>query len=175
VDGRDFFADAGHLGACLAALDEAKFGLPVFLKVSPLGGVPAIERLLALSEPYSFIGGFMFNLPPGKPNTLRTPSAVWGKWPGAVSGRPFAALADDCIRETYRRMDKRRYAIIGSGGVFTPDDAYRKLKLGASLVQILTALVYEGPGVVARLTRGLGTLLKRDGVRSLSEVIGVDA
>ena len=84
-------------------------------KISPLGGIPTIERLLDVSEPHRFISGFMYNLPPGKPATLTTPSAVWSKWPGAVSGKPFAPLADLCIGETYRRMDRRRYQIVGSG------------------------------------------------------------
>lgn len=175
ADGRDFFADRRHLSACLDAFGDADFGRPIFLKISPLGGIATIERLLELSEPHRFICGFMFNLPPGKPQTIRTPSAVWAKWPGAVSGRPFAPLADDCIRETYRRMDRTRYQIVGSGGVFTPEDAYRKIKLGASLVQILTALVYEGPGVVHRLTLGLANLLRRDGFSSVTEAIGCEA
>ena len=175
VDGRDFFADRGHLEACLEALGEAQLGLPIFLKLSPLGGIPTIERLLDVSEPHRFISGFMYNLPPGKPATLTTPSAVWSKWPGAVSGKPFAPLADPCIGETYRRMDRRRYQVVGSGGVFTAEDAYRKIRLGASLVQILTALVYEGPGVVSRITTGLSRLLRRDGLRSVADAVGVDA
>lgn len=174
ADGRDFFADRAHLDACLSALGEAEFGLPVFLKISPLGGIGTIERLLEAAEPHRFISGFMYNLPPGKPRTLTTPHAVWEKMPGAVSGKPFAPLADECIRETYRRMDQKRYAIVGSGGVFTAKDAYAKLKLGASLVQVLTALIYEGPGVVSRITTGLSQLLERDGVKNVREVIGAD-
>jgi dihydroorotate dehydrogenase len=146
--------------------------VPVFLKVSPLGGVPTIERLLEVAEPHDLISGFSFNLPPGKPANLTTPSAVWHKWPGAVSGRPFADLSDSCIAECYRRMDTRRYAILGSGGVFTAADAYRKLRLGASLVQLLTALVYEGPGVVSRMTRELSALLARDGFEHVGQAVG---
>jgi dihydroorotate dehydrogenase len=174
VDGRDFFADRGQLQACLQALGEAQLGLPIFLKISPLGGIATIERLLEISEPHRFVSGFMYNLPPGKPDTLTTPSPVWSKWPGAVSGKPFAPLADLCIGETYRRMDRGRYQIVGSGGVYTAEDAYRKLRLGASLVQILTALVYEGPGAVSRLTSGLPPLLHRDGLRNIHDAVGVD-
>ena len=170
----DPFLEKLLLEACLEALGEAQLGLPIFLKLSPLGGIQTIERLLNVSEPHRFISGFMYNLPPGKPDTLTTPSAVWSKWPGAVSGKPFAPLADLCIAETYLRMDRARYQIIGSGGVFTAEDAYRKLRLGASLVQILTALIYEGPGVVARITSGLSRLLHRDGLRSVRDAVGLD-
>lgn len=175
VDGRDFFADAGHLNACLAALGETKLRLPVFLKVSPLGGIEAIERVLAAADISDFVSGFMFNLPPVKPERIRTPEQAWRKLPGAVSGPPAAALADFCIRETFRRMDRKRHVLIGAGGVSTAEDAYAKIRIGASLVQLLTALIYRGPGVVHTITKGLAQLLARDGVKHVRDVVGVDA
>jgi len=174
VDGRDFFADAGHLDACLAALGEAKLRPPVFLKVSPLGGVEAIERMLAAADGRDFVSGFMFNLSPVKPERMRTPEHVWREMPGAVSGPPAAALADFCIREAFRRMDRKRHVVIGAGGVSTAADAYAKIRFGASLVQLLTALIYQGPGVVRRITSGLAQLLARDGVKHVADVVGVD-
>ena len=174
IDGRDFFADRGHLDACLGALDDLNLKLPVFLKVSPLGGVEAIERVLAAADARRFVSGFMFNLPPVKPGGMRTPQKVWRALPGAVSGPPAAALADVCIRETFRRMDRKRHVLIGAGGVSSADDAYAKIRNGASLVQLLTALIYEGPGVVRRITEGLAKLLTRDGVKHLKDAVGVD-
>ena len=175
VDGRDFFADAGHVNACLAALGEAKLRQPVFLKVSPLGGVEAIERMLAAADGRDFVSGFMFNLSPVKPEGMRTPEHVWREMPGAVSGPPAAVLADFCIREAFRRMDRKRHVVIGAGGVSTAADAYAKIRFGASLVQLLTALIYQGPGVVRRITSGLAQLLARDGVKHVADIVGVDA
>jgi dihydroorotate dehydrogenase (fumarate)/dihydroorotate dehydrogenase len=86
VDGRDFFADAGHLHACLTALGEIRLRLPVFLKVSPLGGIEAIERVLAAADSCDFVAGLMFNLPPVKPHGMRSAEHLWRKLPGAVSG-----------------------------------------------------------------------------------------
>jgi dihydroorotate dehydrogenase len=143
--------------------------------VSPLGGVEAVERVLAAADSRNFVSGFMFNLPPVKPGGMRTPERVWRKIPGAVSGPPAAALADFCIRETFRRMDRKRYILIGAGGVSTAQDAYAKIRLGASLVQLLTALIYQGPGVVRAITMGLAQLLARDGVKNVRDVVGVDA
>jgi dihydroorotate dehydrogenase len=174
VDDRDFFADHAHLDACLAALDELDLKLPVFLKVSPLGGVEAIERVLAAGDTRGFVSGFMFNLPPVKPEGMGTPEAIWRALPGAVSGPPASALADLCIRETFRRMDRKRHVLIGAGGVSTAEDAYAKIRLGASLVQLLTALIYQGPGVVRKITLGLAELLARDGVKHVTEAVGVD-
>jgi dihydroorotate dehydrogenase (fumarate)/dihydroorotate dehydrogenase len=175
VDGRDFFADSRHLDACLGALEEIKLTLPVFLKVSPLGGVEAIERVLEAAGTREFISGFMFNLPPVKPDGMNAPEKIWRSLPGAVSGPPAAALADFCIAETFRRMDRKRHVLIGAGGISSAEDAYAKIRLGASLVQLLTALIYEGPGVVRSITEGLGQLLARDGIAHVSEAIGVDA
>jgi dihydroorotate dehydrogenase len=175
LDGRDFFADARHLDACLTALGETRLRLPVFLKVSPLGGIEAIERVLAAAEGRDFVSGFMFNLPPVKPEGMRTPEQAWRALPGAVSGPPAAALVDLCIRETFRRMDRKRHVLIGAGGVSTAADAYAKIRIGASLVQLLTALIYQGPGVVRTITLGLAQLLARDGVRNVADIVGVDA
>ena len=175
VDGRDFFADARHLKACLDVLGEMKLQLPVFLKVSPLGGVEAIERVLAAADGRDFVSGFMFNLPPGRPEGMRTPELALRNMSGAVSGPPASALADLCLRETFRRMDRKRHVLIGAGGVATPKDAYAKIRLGASLVQLLTALIYRGPGVVHEITAGLAELLARDGVKNVADAVGVDA
>ena len=64
--------------------------------------------------------------------------------------------------------------IVGVGGVFTADDAYERIRAGASLVQLYTGLIYEGPGVIARILRGLAERLERDGFTNVHEAIGVD-
>lgn len=174
-DGKDFFADRPRLDAWLAALSAERLTLPVFLKVSPLGGVAAIEQLLAAAEPHDVIRGFMFNLPPVKPEQhLTSPRAIWETMPGAVSGPPSAPLLDACLRECYKRMDRTRYTLFASGGISTGADAYRKIRMGASLVSLYTALIYEGPLVVRRVTQELLALMSRDGLKSVADAVGVD-
>ena len=85
------------------------------------------------------------------------------------------SLADECIRQAYRRMDRKRDQIVGSGGLFTPVDAYRRIKFGASLVQILTSLLYEGAGVLRSLTVRIAALLRRDEFSSVTEAIRCEA
>ncbi|EJW12778.1 Dihydroorotate dehydrogenase [Rhodovulum sp. PH10] len=174
-DGRDFFADRGRMSAWLDALDAARLDRrPVFLKVSPAGGIAGIEQLLELCDAHDTIDGFMFNLPSTKPAGLKTPESVWKSLPGAVAGPPAAAVLDECLVECYRRMDRSRYVLLASGGVSSPEDAYAKIRKGASLVELLTAMIYQGPGVVHRITVGLADLMARDGVKSVSEVVGAD-
>lgn len=175
--GKDFFDRPGAIRDLLAILMPLKATCPVFLKLAPIADDATLDRILEEVDPFPFVRGFSFNLPPGKPDdlALKTPSSAWRGWPGAVSGPPVSARIDDCVRRLYCRMPREWYSIIASGGVSTAEDAYRKIRLGASLVQIYTALVYEGPSVTKRIAAGLAELLRRDGFSNVSEAVGVDA
>lgn len=92
---------------------------------------------------------------------------------GGLSGKPLFTHATTMLSSMYKRT-QGKLTIIGCGGVFTAEDAYAKIRAGASLVQLYSALVYEGPGLVARINRGLAELLKRDGFSSVREAVGND-
>jgi dihydroorotate dehydrogenase len=83
-------------------------------------------------------------------------------------------MMDRVVADLNSRMDRKRYCLIGTGGVSDGASAYRMIRLGASLVQVLTALVYEGPGVVRRALRELDALLARDGFTHVADAIGID-
>ena len=175
ADGRDFFLDGNNMQACIAAVGELNLRLPVFMKASSAGGAAAVERVLAAADGHDFIAGFMFNQVPGKPERLKTPEAVWRSLPGTVAGPPIAYRAPmAATAECFRRMKKNRYVLISAGGVTTAEDAYAKIRNGASLVQLFTAMVYEGPLLARRIARGLSQLLKRDGFKSVSQAVGAD-
>ncbi|MPY66023.1 quinone-dependent dihydroorotate dehydrogenase [Deinococcus sp. SDU3-2] len=93
---------------------------------------------------------------------------------GGLSGRPLTERSTALVRGAYR-LTRGRVPVVGVGGVFTAEDAYAKIRAGASLVEVYTALIYEGPGLPARLGRGLSRLLERDGFASVTEAVGVDA
>ncbi len=177
-EGRGFFHEPERLTQLLKeldALDGRGVVKPLFLKVAPFQSLAQLEAFLATVEPARSVTGFSINLPPGKPAGLITPASQLSAMPGAVSGPIAAAAADWTLRELYSRMDRSRYHLIGSGGVFTGEDAYRKIRLGASLVQLMTALVYEGPGIAATINRALARLLEADGVQHIAQAVGVDA
>jgi dihydroorotate dehydrogenase (fumarate)/dihydroorotate dehydrogenase len=175
ADGRDFFLDGNNMSACIAALAGLGLTLPVFMKSSSAGGIEAIERVLAAADGHDFIAGFMFNQVPGKPDRLKTPEALWRSLPGTVAGPPLVYRAPmACTAECFRRMDKRRHVLISAGAVTTAEDAYAKIRNGASLVQLFTAMVYEGPFLARHIARGLAKLLERDGFKSAAEAVGAD-
>jgi dihydroorotate dehydrogenase (fumarate)/dihydroorotate dehydrogenase len=167
----DYVYSARHLKD-VGALSELNFRCPVFLKISPRGGIRRIEEILQAVEGLSWVSGFVFNAPPGKPNGLLTPRRFVEVMPGAVTGKPVERQINEYICKMYGLMDRSRYKIIGSGGVFTAEDAYRKICLGSSLVQLVTGMVFEGPGVAKKINLGLLSLLERDGFSNLSEAIG---
>ncbi|WP_068773724.1 quinone-dependent dihydroorotate dehydrogenase [Paenibacillus sp. FJAT-26967] len=92
---------------------------------------------------------------------------------GGLSGRPLTIRSTELISRVYA-MTGGKLPIIGSGGIFTAQDAYDKIKAGASLVEIYTALIYEGPGILKKLNEGLLALLKKDGYTHISQAIGAD-
>jgi dihydroorotate dehydrogenase (fumarate)/dihydroorotate dehydrogenase len=173
-DGRGFIHDAARLRRLLDAVGRLELAKPVFLKVAPFPGAREIEAFLGAVDSARWVRGFIINLPPGKPPGLTTSPQALAHMPGAVSGKPCEAAMNHTIAELYSRMDRRRYVIVGTGGIFTAEDAYRKMRLGATLVQLLTALVYEGPGIVRRIRRGLAEIAERDGLRHISDAVGHD-
>lgn len=172
--GRDFFAEPGRIRNLLTLLEAEQIQKPVFLKISPMGGDEALDRVIEEVGNSKLVSGYMLNLPPGKAVPLQTPESIWSNLPGAVAGKPVEAFINNRLAELYRRIDRKRQVIIAAGGVFSADDAYQKIRMGASAVQLLTGMVYEGPGLIARNNRDLSALLERDGFSNIQDAVGVD-
>ena len=92
---------------------------------------------------------------------------------GGLSGEPTRAHSLELIRRAYKNYGDK-LTIIGVGGVFSAEDAYAKIKAGASLVGLITGLFFEGPQLIGRMNRELLQLLKNDGFSSIPEAIGAD-
>jgi len=93
---------------------------------------------------------------------------------GNLSGKPTWEISNHLIKETFLNYGDK-LTIIGVGGVFSPEDAYTKIKLGASLVELITGMIFGGPQLIGQINLGIVKLLKKDGYRHISEAIGVDA
>ncbi len=93
---------------------------------------------------------------------------------GGLSGKPLAALARQRLID-FRKATGGDIPLIAVGGVADADDAYARIRAGASLIQLYSALVYRGPGLAKQISNGIAERLRRDGFKALSEAVGVDA
>ncbi len=93
--------------------------------------------------------------------------------PGGLSGRPLTIRARELIRDIHTHT-RGKIPIIGVGGVSSAEDAWLHIRAGASMVELYTGLIYEGPGVVERIKTGLADLLRRGGFRSIGDAVGID-
>lgn len=175
ADGRAFISDSCRIQSLIQAVGDLKPVKPVFLKVAPFAAVDQMEAFLRTVEGATWVTGFSTNLPPGKPAGLSTPESELARMPGAVSGMPSHARALQTVRDLRARIDLKRYSLIASGGVSSAEDAYAFIRAGASLVQLATALIYQGPSIVPRISEGLANLLRRDGFSSVSAAVGASA
>jgi len=111
------------------------------------------------------------NTTTARPEGLKSPHAAE---PGGLSGKPLMAPSTALLAE-FHRLTEGKLPLIGVGGVASAADAYAKIRAGASLVQLYTAMVFEGPGLVPAIARGLADLLHRDGFTAVAEAVGADA
>ncbi len=168
------FQEPHMLDDLLAAIAKEKKTCPVFLKIASHLTETEVDEILAVVEKYPFVDGFITgNLSKRRDILdLKSPEEKLNLIPaGGISGRPVRELTTNMIRYIYKKTGGK-YAIIGLGGIFTAEDAYEKIKAGASLVQIITGLIYGGPTTVKDINKGLVTLLKRDGYTNVSDAVG---
>jgi dihydroorotate dehydrogenase len=92
---------------------------------------------------------------------------------GGLSGRPLRARSTEVVRHLFRQT-KGKLPIIGVGGIFTAVDAWEKIAAGASLIQVYTGLVYEGPGLAKAIVSGLRERLADRGCRSIAQAVGCE-
>jgi dihydroorotate dehydrogenase len=115
-------------------------------------------------------GMIVSNTTLARPASLKSANA---KESGGLSGAPLFAPSTAILKAVRQRVGDRM-ALIGVGGVSSGADAYAKIRAGASLVQLYTAMAYEGPGIVTRIKRELSALLARDGFARVADAIGTD-
>jgi dihydroorotate dehydrogenase len=152
---------------------ETKQG-PILLKIASHLSPEEVDGILEVVEKYPFVDGFVIaNLSKRRDIlNLVSPKERLDLIPqGGISGKPVRELSTNMIRMIYKKTGGR-YTIIGLGGVFTAEDAYEKIKAGASLVQIVTGLIYGGPLAVKRINQGLVELLKHDGYATVGDAVG---
>ena len=164
--------DEGALSALLAAVQEARTvgGPPVFLKVAPDLGDDDPDQILRVAMQHNVDAIIVANTTVSRPPLQ---SRFAGE-SGGLSGEPLKALALDALRR-FRAASGGAMPLIAAGGIASTEDAWARIRAGASLVQIYSAMIYEGPGLARRIAAGLADKLAEEGFASIAEAVGSDA
>ncbi len=166
------------LGDLLGRLVEARAGLtaqgavpvPLLLKIAPDLDGGQREAVAEAVTGHGLDGMVVSNTTTARPEGLKSPEAGEA---GGLSGPPLFEAATELLADMYR-LTKGRVPLVGVGGISSGRDAYRKIRQGASLVQLYTAMVYRGPWVAAHVARELWECLEADGFASVAEAVGAD-
>lgn len=162
--------DKSALDDLLGKVMEARTrNTPVFLKVAPDLEPADIDDIVEISLARGLEALIVSNTTITRPN-LRSRHAHES---GGLSGAPLSDLALQRLRD-FRKASGGKMKLIGVGGIASGQDAYDRIRAGASLVQIYSALVYKGPGLATKINRDLARLLRRDGFENISQAIGTE-
>lgn len=165
------FYSSKNLSELLKAIDGLHVTRPIFVKMPISKSLTETREMLKVISRYSPIGVIIGNLQTNRRNKLLVPAEV-AKFPvGNFSGKPTFDDSNERISMCYTTFGKR-FTIIGCGGVFSGADAFEKIRRGASLVQLITGMIYEGPQLITQINLELEDLLKSKGYKSISDAIG---
>ncbi len=160
--GQDF-ADPILFGRLAAAVEKMRLRQPVIVKMSPDLSRKNIDRIVKSAASHRIAGFVCSNLT--KQHEMET---------GGLSGKAVERKANNLLAYMYRKNLEYggRFILIGTGGIFSAEDAYAKIKLGANLVELITGMIYNGPQLPGEINRDLCRLLKRDGYANISQAVG---
>lgn len=171
--GGEPFTTSERLEKLLQSVDELQLKKPVFIKMPISLDDQAFDDLTAVIVRHKIAGLAIGNLLKDRAMAKLSddlPDSV----KGGLSGKPNKNIATAHVRRCYKKYGDQ-LVIIGIGGVMSAEDAYEKIKAGASLVALISGLIFEGPQLVGDINHGLVKLLKRDGYASISEAVGKGA
>ena len=178
--------DKAALDEILAALQQVNAAMarkhsptqispkPVLVKVAPDLAFEALDEILELVGPRQLAGIVATNTTIARPQTNDARIKQTYAETGGLSGRPLRARSTEVIRHLFRQS-KGTVSIIGVGGISSAADAWEKITAGASLVQVYSGLVYEGPSVVREIVDGLRWRLEVEGMKELRQAVGTQA
>lgn len=170
--GGEPFTTPERLDMLLTAVDALELVKPVFIKMPISVDMKTFRQLIDVAAEHTVAGVTIGNLRKDRENVElkdELPKSVKGN----LSGAPNRDISTKLVRDTYKRYGDR-LIIIGVGGIFNAEHAYEKIKAGATLVEMITGVIFEGPQIVGEINTELVELLRRDGYTNVSEAIGAD-
>ena len=159
--------DKAALDTLLGALSTT---VPLLVKIAPDATDHDLDDIVAVCRDLRMDGIIVGNTTLERPATLQSARRSEA---GGLSGAPLMALSTEVLRKTAQRVEKR-FPLIGTGGVGSGADAYAKIRAGATLVQLYSAMVYDGPPLIRRIKDELAALLARDGFATVADAVGAD-
>ena len=171
--GGQSFSSPELLERLLTKLDTIKNKKPRYIKISPDLSKIDIDNLILISKKHNIQGFIVSNLLKNREKSGIPPERFSKIGYGGLSGKAVEKNANELISYIYKKTEGQ-FTIIGCGGVFNANDAYAKIRAGASLIQLITGMIYEGPGLIKDINKNLVILLEKDGFTNISEAIGID-
>lgn len=162
------FTDKKSLEYLMNVLSQFPKKKPIFIKLSPDLSEQELNDIIEIAEKYNIDGFISSNLTKNRDNT-KIKNAVPDR--GGMSGKVVEDLSNKMISYIHKKTNGKKI-IIGCGGVFSAEDAYYKIQAGASLIQMITGMIFEGPQIISDINLGLIKLLERDGFKNISEAVG---
>ena len=167
------FYKPANLEKLLEKLKNLKLKKPVFVKMPIDKNDREFLAILKTVSQFTFIKGVIIgNLFKDRKSPLLNKQEVNKFKVGYFSGKPCQPRSNELIKLTYKKY-KNKLIIVGCGGVFSGQDAYVKIKLGASLVQLITGMIYQGPQLVSQINLELEELLEKDGFSNIKQAVGI--
>lgn len=171
----EILAELGAVNQRMAASRAVKSGpKPLLVKIAPDLTFEALEEIVALALEMGLSGIVATNTTITRPEAGSADGRRLMAETGGLSGAPLRARSTEVIRHLHRQS-QGRLPIVGVGGIFTAEDAWEKITAGATLLQVYTGLVYEGPGIARAIVQGLAERLKANGLASIREAVGIQA
>lgn len=169
--GGEPFTDPDRLDRLLKEIFSISKKRPIFIKFSPDLSLEQVDKILEVANRYEIDGFVATNLTKPRDNPAIKDENI--PKTGGLSGKAVDELSDKMIAHLYKKTEGKK-VIIGCGGIFSAEDAYRKIRLGASLVQLITGMIYEGPQLIGEINKDLVKLLQKDGFKNIKEAVGAD-
>lgn len=158
----------GRIAEARAELTGDRPSYPIFLKVAPDVDMGEIERIVQQARTYGMNAIIVSNTTIARPDTLQSQHKGEG---GGLSGAPLFEKSTEVLKEFYAAA-QGKIDLIGVGGISNGAQAYAKIRAGAKAVQLYSALVFQGPGLVTEINRDLKARLKADGFKTIGEAVG---
>lgn len=171
--GGETFTAPERLDRLLSVLDTLPTQKPIFLKCPADLAFDEIDALILVALRHRVHGVILSNLTKDHHAAGVDQTELTSAMRGGLSGAPTQERSNALIAHVYKTAG-HQLTIVGSGGVFTAEDAYAKIRAGASLVQLATGMIFQGPQLIGEINRGLAELLKRDGFSNISQAVGAD-